>query len=190
MTTLIIGMVLTMPVLACPPGTSCGNDSSVGKPVELTNEDKDKLIKTAQENDQVKKYREELEKEGFKQKNIEAYTLPVTLKDGSVTDIQVVTLQFESSNYETKEISYAYNTKTDETLVVTGAWSCAECLAIIVGGGIGCTGVCVSSGVLTMGATCVACIVAAATIALCPCYDCACAAGYSTACNSYNNICR
>lgn len=198
---ILVAMLLVMAAVApamasCPYGS--GNEKGVneaanvlvGNSTELTGAAKSEIIDMALKNSQVKELQKQMVAEGFAQKDIKAYTVPVTLEDGSVVEIQATTIQFESPDGEVQYLSFAYNTQTGESMVVLGLWSCVECLAIIILGGFGCTGVCVTAGVLTIGVACAACIVAAASIALCPCYDCCCAtAGFDSCCDTYDWLC-
>jgi hypothetical protein len=175
--------------------TGCANKnvscrgSIAGNVTELQGAEKDKVLDMAFDNKEVKKLQAQLKAEGFQKKSAKVYTVPVKADDDTAVDVQVAMLVFESSNGEVKQINFAYNTKTGESIVVLGVWSCAECLAILIGGGYLCGLVCVTAGVLTMGAACVACLVTGAVSALCPCYDCCCYMGYGECCTVYNEIC-
>ena len=150
---------------------------------------KSEILDMALKNSQFKELQKQMVAEGFAQKDIKAYTVPVTLEDGSVVEIQAATIQFELPDGAVQYLSFVYNTQTGESIVVLGLWSCVLCLSIIVLGGFGCTGVCVTAGVLTMGAACAVCIVFAANVALCPCYDCCCAVGFDDCCDIHDWLC-
>ena len=189
---MVLLAVSAVPAMACP----CeGGDNVVGDPVvgdltELTGKEKSKILDMALESDRVKELQKQLVADGFAQRDIKAYTVPVTLEDDSVIEIQTATIQFESPDGEVQYLSFAYNTQTGESIVVLGLWSCVECLAIIiVGGGFGCQAVCATLGVLTMGYACALCIVGIAAIALCPCYDCCCATGFGDCCDIEEWLC-
>ncbi len=192
---MLLVMAAVAPAMAsCPyesgneKGVNDAADVLVGNPTELTGAAKSEILDMALKNSQVKELQKQLVAEGFAQKDIKAYTVPVTLEDGSVVEILTATIQFESPDGEVQYLSFVYNTQTGESIVVLGWWSCAECLAIILLGGFGCAGVCVTAGTLTMGALCVACVVAVDILALCPCYDCCCTAGFGICCNAYDEL--
>ena len=188
---MILLAVSAVPAIACSceEGDKVVGDLVIGDPTELTGAEKGEILDMALNNSQVKELQKQLVAEGFAQKDIEAYTVSATLEDDSVIEIQTATIQFESPDGEVQYLSFVYNTQTGESIVILGLWSCAECLAIILLGGVGCTTVCVTAGVFTMGTACAACIVAAAVVALCPCYDCCCAAGFDTCCDTYDELC-
>ena len=187
---MVLLAVSAVPAMACP----CeGGDNVVGDPVvgdltELTGKEKSKILDMALESDRVKELQKQLVADGFAQRDIKAYTVPVTLEDDSVIEIQTATIQFESPDGEVQYLSFAYNTQTGESIVVLGLWSCVECLAIIVVGGLGCGGVCIISGVFTMGTACAVCIVGVAAYSLCTCYDCCCATGFDICCDTYDAL--
>ena len=188
---MVLLAVSAVPAIACPceeVDKVVGN-LVVGDPTELTGTEKSKILDMALKNSQVKELQKQLVAGGFVQKDVKAYTVPVTLADGSAVEIQTTTIQFESPGEEVQYLSFVYNTQTGESIVVLGLWSCVECLARILLGGFGCTTVCVTAGVLTMGAACAACIVLAAADALCPCYDCCCAAGFDDCCDIAEWLC-
>ena len=188
---MVLLAVSVVPAMAC----SCEKEDKnvgnpvVGDPTEITGTEKSKILDMALKNSQVKELQKQLVADGFAQKDIKVYTVPVTLEDGSVVEIQTTTIQFESPGEDVQYLSFAYNTQTGESIVVLGLWSCVECLAIILLGGFGCTAVCVTMGVLTMGTACAICIVSAGAIALCPCYDCCCAAGFDDCCDIEEWLC-
>jgi len=188
---MVLLAVSAVPAIACSceEGDKVVGDPVVGDLTELTGKEKSKILDMALESDRVKELQKQLVADGFAQKDIKAYTVPVTLEDDSVIEIQTATIQFESPDGEVQYLSFAYNTQTGESIVVLGLWSCVECLARILLGGFGCTAVCVTAGVLTMGAACAACIVLAAAGALCPCYDCCCAAGFDDCCDIEEWLC-
>ena len=158
--------------------------------VEVNGLEKNLFIEKATKDKKVKSLMDELESKGFVKKDIKVYKVPINSKDGLTSNILVLEMTFKSEKGEEKSLTYAYNPKTDESVVILGLWSCAVCAAVIVGGGFGCAGVCIVGGVLTFGVACIACIVAAGTVALCPCYDCCCATtGNGACCNSYQNLC-
>lgn len=173
----------------CANGNGSCSRGTAGNATELQGAEKDKVLDMAFDNKEVKKLQAQLKAEGFQKKSDKVYTVPVKAEDDTVVDVQVAMMVFESSNGEVKQINFAHNKKTGDTVVALGAWSCVECLAILVGGGYLCGLVCVTAGVLTLGAACVACLVTGAVSALCPCYDCCCVAGYSECCTVYNEIC-
>ncbi|MCK5721782.1 MAG: hypothetical protein KAI84_04540 [Gammaproteobacteria bacterium] len=197
----IIGVAVAMMLLlavSVVPAMACScekEDKNVGNPVvgdptEITGTEKSKILDMALKNSQVKELQKQLVADGFAQKDIKVYTVPVTLEDDSVVEVQIATIQFESPGEDAQYLSFAYNTQTGESIVVLGLWSCVECLAIIiVGGGFGCQAVCATLGVLTMGYACALCIVGIAAIALCPCYDCCCATGFGDCCDIEEWLC-
>jgi|Deesub1362B_J571_1020462.scaffolds.fasta_scaffold09243_4 hypothetical protein len=175
----------------CRSCNSCSNLENKNVAVfELKGLEKNRLIEKAMKNEKVQKLMDELDGKGFNRKDTRAYEIPVKAKDGSTSHVLVVEMTFKSEKGDERSLIYAYNPNTGESIVILGLWSCAVCAAVIIGGGIGCTGVCVVGGALTFGAACVACIVSAAVVALCPCYDCCCATtGNDACCNSYQNLC-
>jgi hypothetical protein len=174
-------------------GCSKGNGSCsvgvAGNKTELQGAEKDKVLDMAFDNKEIKKLQAQLEAEGFQKKSDKVYTVPVKAEDDTVVDVQVAMMVFESSNGEVKQINFAHNKKTGDTVVALGAWQCVECAAILIGGGYACGTICVTLGVLTLGAACVACLVGGAIAAQCPCYSCCCAAGYGSCCTVENAIC-
>ena len=188
---MVLLAVSAVPAMACPceEGDKVVGNLVIGDTTELTGAEKGEILDMALKNSQVKELQKQLVADGFAQKDIKAYTMPVTLEDDSVIEIQTATIQFESPDGEVQYLSFAYNTQTGESIVVLGLWSCVECLARILLGGFGCTTVCVTAGVLTMGVACAACIVLAAADALCPCYDCCCAAGFDDCCDIAEWLC-
>lgn len=189
MAMLVVSMFAVAPAMACEPRTPCGDKTIVGDPVELTGEEREVVLDNALKNEGIIKLKQDLEKDGFKQKNIETHSVKITAEDGSSVNLQVATLKFESVDGTTKELNYLYNEQTGETIVLSGPLSCVLCLGAIVFGGSTCAAVCVVSGAISMGVTCVACILLAGGIALCPCYDCACAAGFDEACDMSDQLC-
>ncbi|MDW7728047.1 MAG: hypothetical protein SCH70_13255 [Candidatus Methanoperedens sp.] len=168
--------------------TSCSG-SVAGNKTELQGAEKDKVLDMAFDNKEVKKLQTQLKAEGFQKKSAKVYTVPVKAEDDSVVDVQVAMMVFESSNGEVKQINFAHNKKTGDTVVALGAWQCVECAAILIGGGYACGTICVTLGVLTLGTACVLCLVSGAIVAQCPCYSCCCAAGYNDCCTVENTIC-
>ncbi|WP_407282719.1 hypothetical protein V7O61_03305 [Methanolobus sp. WCC1] len=180
MTMFIVTMFAVAPALACEPGTPCSETSKVSEPVELLGTEKQKVIDQALENEMYIKLNQDLINEGYKQKSIDTYS--VTIEEDS-TVVKIATFEFESADGNTDGLTYAYNEQTGESIVVRGGNGCPTCLALIVAGGFGCTAVCVTGGVLTMGAACVVCLAAVATYSLCDCYVCGCSMGYETSCD-------
>lgn len=193
---LVLVMVSSVvsPVMAANPEKSaCGCNAKPNKNVdttELKGSEKDKVIEKALKNDEVRKLAKQLREEGYTQESVKAYKALIKAEDGSTSEVLVVGMMFQSDEGETKSITYANNPTTDDSVVILGLWSCAECAAIIIIEGIGCSAVCIVGGSLTFGTACIVCIVAAAVPPLCPCYDCCCATtGNSDCCNSYDNLC-
>lgn len=161
---------------ACKSCNSCSNLEKINVAVfEVSGLEKNKSIEKAVKDKKVKRIMDELNSKGFIRENIKVYKVPVGAKGGSTSHVLVVEMTFKSEKGDERSLIYAYNPKTGENVVILGLWSCAVCAAVIIGGGIGCAGVCIVGGTLTLGAACIACIVAAGVVALCPCYDCCCA---------------
>ncbi|WP_407356273.1 hypothetical protein [Methanolobus sp. WCC5] len=187
MTMLIVSMFAVVPATACVPGGTCGEraadeDIIAEGPVNLEGKEKEELLSKALADESLLEVKEELQTEGYVEKNVETYSLGIKAKDGSVVHAKVAAFTFESANGDINDLTYIYNEETGESFVARGLYGCPQCLALIVLGGFGCTAVCVTGGVLTMGALCIACLAAVATASLCPCYVCACSNGLSTGC--------
>lgn len=187
MVMLVVSMFSVVPAMACVPGGTCGEKTCddnimMGEPVELKGNDRDELLDKALADKAIISLKEELKEEGFEQKDVETYSLEITAEDGFVVDAKVSTFKFEDADGNIDGLTYAYNDQTGESLAVRGVTDCGTCLTRILIYGIGCSAVCVSGGVLTMGALCVACLAAAAYDSLCPCYLCGCSEGFEDAC--------
>lgn len=188
MVMLVMNMFVVMPAMACAPEGTCGEEACsdktiVGEMVELKGNDKNQLLDRALRDKAIINLKEELKKDGFKQKDIETNSLEIIPENGSVINAKIVTFKFESAKGDIDELTYVYNEQTGESFVVLGAPGCPQCLALIVLSGFGCFAACVTSGVLTMGLGCVLCLAAAATVSLCPCYTCGCSLGFEDACD-------
>ncbi len=184
---LLLLAVFVAPVMANEAGATCGNNSgnaaAAEVSVELSGMDNAGVIEKALQNDEVKKLQSQLKDKGFSEKGNKAISVSVPLKDGSVAVVQVATFQYVSPDGVEQDLNYLQNQKTGETLVVlsTGA-DCLTCLVRLVTSGMGCTAVCVSAGVFTGGAACIACLGLLGAWTACPCYHCACDT-YGQACD-------
>lgn len=194
MAMLVVSMFAVAPAMACAPGGTCGEETCndkimVGEPVELNGNDRDELLDKALADKAIISLKEELKKDGFEQKDVETYSLEIIAEDGSVIDAKVSTFKFEDAEGNIDGLTYIYNDQTGESLAVRGVTDCGTCLVRIFMYGIGCSAVCVSGGVLTMGALCVFCLAGAAYDSLCPCYLCGCSKGFETACDMADTHC-
>ncbi|NOR59605.1 MAG: hypothetical protein GQ469_03105 [Methanosarcinales archaeon] len=188
MVMLVMNMFVVMPAMACASeGTygeeACSDKTIVGEIVELKGNDKNQLLDRALGDKTIINLKEELKKDGFKQKDIETYSLEVIPENGSVINAKIATFKFESAKGDIDELTYVYNEQTGESFAIRGAPGCPQCLALIVLFGFGCFAWCVSAGVLTMGVACVGCLAAAAVVSLCTCYTCGCSLGFEEACD-------
>lgn len=178
--TLLLVSAMAMPAMACEPATTCGNESIVGKSVQLTGEERDNTLDMALKNSQVKKLQKQLIADGFTQKEIKAYVVPVQSEDGSVVEIQVAAIGFESSNAEVAKqmLMFAYNPETGGTVVVQGTgWDCVYCAAALAG----CTACAYACGGITP--ACVLCLAAGCLSALGLCTACCCSLGNEWCCD-------
>jgi hypothetical protein len=194
---LMVAMVMSAviaPVMACNPGTPCGNENGAQDledivSVELFGKDKDEKTAMALQNEEFEKKLKELESEGYSKEDYRAYNVLISSDDINTASVDVVIAHLISPSGDVQYLSFAKNSETGEIVVMAGPLSCVACLGLIVGGGIGCSGVCVVSGALTLGVTCVACILAVGGAGVCPCYDCCCAAGFEECCEASENLC-
>ncbi|WP_052722643.1 hypothetical protein [Methanosarcina sp. WWM596] len=193
---LVVGMILVTPAMACPAGTPCGSKSNVEDPIQLTGEERDKILDVALKNSQVKELQKQLVADGFTQKNPETFTVPIELEDGSKTEVLVVAIPYENDTSEVKTLVYFHNPQTGESItgVIRGSLTaCAIALGaclVYVGG---CTVVC---GALLFpdpaepaeAAACLSCIesytgITACLTAYCTCMDYYCDQGSQWACD-------
>ena len=178
---MVLLAVSAVPAMACPceEVDKVAGNPVVGDPTELTGAESSKILDMALKNSQVKELQKQLEKEGFTQKDIKAYTVPVTTEDGSVAEIQVVTIGFESSSAEAdKQMTFACNPETGGTVVVLGTgWDCVLCTAALAG----CAACAYSCTII--GTACILCIAATCPAALYQCTVCCCSLGNQWCCD-------
>ncbi len=189
MTMLIVSMFAVAPAMACEPGTSCGNGASVSDPIEVTGKERQVFLDDVLKDEDIMKFTGQLEDKEYKQTGIDVYRLEITPEEGSAVTVKIVSINYESADGETEQIHYMYNEDSGEVVILSGPMSCVNCLGGMVFGGLACSTICVVSGVLTWGVSCVGCILLAGGVALCPCYECACAAGYDDACYKHDLLC-
>lgn len=189
MAMVVLSMFVVCPAMACKPEASCGDGAVVSDPIELKGKERQAFLDEALNDEDLVKSNEQLKDKGYKQKGVDVYELEITPEEGSPVTVNVASFKYETANGKTEELHYIYNVDSGEVVILSGPLSCVSCLGAIVFGGSTCAGVCVVSGALSMGATCVGCILLAGGIALCPCYDCACAAGFDDACEMSDILC-
>lgn len=163
----------------CPTCKTCqGNEIAEGAAevtVELTGAEKSIAVEKILQREDVKKLQKELKDKGFSETGTKASTVSVPLKDGSVVDVQVVTVEYVSPEGTRQDINYLQNQKTGESIVVlsTGG-ACLTCLIRLIASGGVCVGACFAGGVFTGGLGCIACLGLLSAWTACPCYHCAC----------------
>lgn len=197
---LIVAMMLliamTIPATACEPGAPCKGKTNVGDASQLIGEEKDIIVETALENNQVKELQKQLTEEGFVQKESEAYKVPVELEDGTTSELLVVATPYEDTTSEIKTLLYFYDSQTGESItgVVKGsltacAISVGACLVYVGACAIACGALLVPDPAEPAEATaCLKCIESYAGItscvtAFCTCADYYCDEGSQWACD-------
>jgi len=81
---MVLLAVSAVPAMACPCEEG---DKVVGDLTELTGKEKSKILDMALETDRVKELQKQLVAEGFTQKDPEAFTVPVEVEDGLITEV-------------------------------------------------------------------------------------------------------
>ena len=179
---ILIAMLLVMAAVApavasCPYGS--GNEKGVneaadvlaGDVKELQGAEKSRVASMALENEGVKKLQKQLENEGYTQKDIKTYIVPVKAEDGSIVEIQAVAIECESSDSSKEDtwIIYAYNPETGGSVVVQGTgWTCVTC-ATLLASCSACLGSC-----FVIGVACVMCLIPTCPGAVYACSCCCC----------------
>lgn len=180
MTMLIVSLLFVSPALACAPGSSCGGDSILGDPVDLTGEDQDELVEMTMASSQVQKLDAQLVAEGYSKQKVETYSVPSEGDDGTVVDIQVTAIRYKSTTAkdDKQTIMYAYNPSTGSSIIVLGTgWDCTLCAS-----GLAACGGCVLACEI-VGPGCIVCIAAACPATLYQCTVCCCSLGNDWCCD-------
>jgi len=139
---MVLLAVSAVPAMACPCEEG---DKVVGDLTELTGKEKSKILDMALENDRVKELQKQLVAEGFTQKDPEAFTVPVEVEDGLITEVLVAAIPYENDKSEVKTVVYFHNPQTGEstTVVILGDLSdCVFNLLICLGTAAGCALIC------------------------------------------------
>ena len=131
--------------------SGCANNNGscgiAGNATELKGIDKEKVIVLVLNNKEVQNLQEKLEADGFSQKEIKAYTIPVKSNDDFITNVQVAKVVFKSKDdNKEKNIIFAHDPSSKNTIVIQGSLEdcihCAALLAICLGSCVGCVAVC------------------------------------------------
>jgi len=180
---ILVAMLLVMATVA-PAMASCpcesGNEKGIneaanvlaGDAKELQGAEKSRVANMALGNEGVKKLQKQLENEGYTQKDVKAYIVPVEAEDGSIVKIQAVAIEYESSDSSKEDtgIIYAYNPETGGSVVVQGTgWNCVYCATAYMT-----CAACIGSCIVTVGLTCVLCLMGACPAAVHTCSCCCC----------------
>ena len=191
---ILIAMLLVMAAVA-PAMASCpyetGNEKGVneagdvlaGDVKELQGAEKSRVASMALGNEGVKKLQKQLENEGYTQKDLKACIVPVKAEDGSIVEMQIVAIMYESSNNteEDKVIASVYNPETGEIMVILGGrdlWEClaccGACLILALTRCPFCAPLCSGCATLLGCIPCALCLVACGALAIGSCHCCLC----------------
>lgn len=116
MTMLIVSMFAVVPATACVPGES--NSIKEVNVVELTENDKDMLYKTALQNEAVQNLKDNLIVEGLEEMNFSAYSKVTIFEDNSVRKTNILVIEYGSTENVSTDIVYVCDLETGENVVL------------------------------------------------------------------------